>query len=211
MPVKCVIRPEPGRDLSLAVAAADRLVDYSRNFSRLVPHDLNAAAAVAVQNLPEMMVSATMLSLAIEMYLKVALAAEGTPVPQSHDLGHLWKELSAPPQAAIETRFQRSAGPLHAVTGIELQIKTDNQFPPDGPSKPWSTVREPESASKVLQMAGKGFTTWRYLYEMAEHGAIFEITYDFGRLQRVASAVRDELPQEILRRASNLSGKAAGT
>ena len=114
-------------DFRTALIAADAFRTQAKRFiSNLPQGSLDEAAQFSVRNLGEFIASATILALALELYLKALRIAIGSPASETHHLWSLYKHLPVDLKKAIETQYDQinteQVGKL-ASLHLELSIR----------------------------------------------------------------------------------------
>ena len=126
--------PEKIYSPDIALKAADAFRSHSQIFIGSLGNSLDRAAQHAAQNLGDFIASATMLSLALELYLKALRATINITIPETHDLWALYKKLPQELKKSIECSYTKiNSNNEEKLAGLELAIWVGRQPPIDDP------------------------------------------------------------------------------
>ena len=183
------------RDLTVALIAADEFLRVSRLFTDSLPKDLIQAANVAVRNTGGLIVSATTLVLATELYLKSLLFLLGTDVAETHNLWDIFKRLPTEVKQGIENefkaRFVSSANQPDGANqphGLKVAIWVRGQS--EKPALSDTPQEWKRDLKSILRDSRNAFVSWRYLYEMGQEGKHVFFNYEYGSLGLLCEIVR---------------------
>ena len=116
---------QPGSaHIATAVASADAFVSQARAAWLRFEEDPERADATAGKHIGELIVSATNLSLAIELYLKALLLENGLAAQKTHELPQLFRCLPRKIQLDIEAQYDvlRKSEEEGKLAGLSLHI-----------------------------------------------------------------------------------------
>ena len=166
---------------SVALAAAETFLRYSRQFIDTLPKDQKQAANIAVRNIGGLVASATTLSLATELHLKSLLMFFTTDIPESHDLWGIFKRLPIDVMEGIEKEFDERYASFPKDEHLALNLII---LPLKQPKNPLVDSPAPgrDDVKSILKRSRNAFILWRYLYEKGEDWRHFSITYECGGL-----------------------------
>jgi HEPN domain-containing protein len=168
----------PGEFLVIFLSA-DAFRALSRPFRQTVAGlNIDAAKIEATKDMGGLVASATNLALSVELYLKALRMPTGLSPNQTHNLDELYAELPRDLRQSVEAAYEATAKPApDSVIALNLPIKRK-----DGPEvRPPEPVGPDHSLPAVLQRSRRLFETWRYLYETAASGKVFQ-PYEFHYL-----------------------------
>lgn len=148
------------------------------------------------QNFGNLVVCATNLSFALELYLKSLLALLGLQVPNTHDLLKLYNNLPSEIKSEIEERYERgrtTPSPVHASITVAKAIR------PETPKWSDNTV-ESKALANVLERSKDMFKTWRYIFEGQPkeegfHSYKFEYLLLLFACVAVRATIKDQMEQ----------------
>lgn len=179
-------------DFRTAVLTGDAFFKHAMMFVNSLSPDIEKSHIQAAANIGELTASATMMPLAIELYLKALLLVYGKAAPKTHELPSLYAALPEGVKKACLTTYEsfRQNEPS-GTAGLELQIVNNRR----NPSPKWDdnlTQRSSDhSLPAVLQRSSSAFVTWRYLFAINTHEGTQAISYEFLRLSFAARCFRD--------------------
>ena len=174
--------------VSAAIASGDAFRDHAEAFCRLVEADSGAADRVAKKDIGELIVSATSLALALEIYLKALLLVLGQPAPTIHNLEQLLNLVPKKQRQAIEAAYnkRRASEQPEDTSGVSLHIvHHGGEFPPFERPGPLSM-----NLSPLLRRNASAFMTWRYLFAHGPTKSGEPLSYEYVRLRFAADAIR---------------------
>lgn len=186
--------PRKAYDVGTALVAADAFRQHAHIFLNAIGTDMEAAHHRAIQRLGELIASATELTLAVELYLKILWMRLGLNVPETHDLWSLFKNL---PNEQLRTSIIKAYDNSNPVTGsevasLELAISV-GPFQEDqmqAAETERTKKKHGPSLKAVLLRCSNGFQAWRYLHEQGKPGQVRLVEYEFARLDTIAEVVR---------------------
>ena len=183
-------------DRNLAVGAADSFRAHSEIFIRSVGDDLNEAQQRIRRDMGGLVASATMLALALELYLKALHISIHSHVPEGHHLWTLYKGLPNDLKQSLEAQYN------HANTGLGLGKAVEHRLTLVAVTKPDEIPGEddgpfPEDSrvdlKSVLVRSSDAFITWRYLHEGGKKGVMVYYRYEFYRLGLICDVIRKHI------------------
>ena len=148
--------------VSAAIASGDAFRDHAEAFWHLVEEQSGQADKVAETNIGELIVSATSLALALEIYLKALLLVLRQPAPTVHDLDRLLSLVPKKQRQALEAAYSKSRSTEQSddTSGVSLHVvQNGEETPPFERSSSLSMNLTP-----LLRRNAGAFTTWRYLF-----------------------------------------------
>jgi hypothetical protein len=181
-------------DLGAAVLAGDAFLRHANEFIQFASGGLEAANNKAAANLGELIASATLLPLAIEIYLKALLLKHGKPAPKTHELATLFKNLPNDLQRSSIAKYEA----LRKVEGagvatFEIQISSRRHTPKPNWRDDVSQNPTDYSLAAVLQRSSSAFVSWRYLFASNPQADTHAYSYEFLRLSFAAQCFRVQL------------------
>ena len=182
----------PPPDVGAATMCADAFYRSSLGFIRAVPADISLSGRYAGSNLGEMVVSATNLAFAIELYLKALILQSGNAFPHIHLLSDLYRLLPLGLQDEIGSAFQARMDQADkvATAGVVVQIRLSSAGePPFNNRGPL-----PRGCVALLQRSAHMFVTWRYLFAHGETEPGKPIRFEYVSLCVLAEELRARLP-----------------
>ena len=196
-------RPKKQYDAGTALVAADAFYTHSRSFIPEIGPDINVAHQKAAQNLGGLIASATMLALAVELYLKAIRIVTGLSVSETHDLWSLYKSLPQNLKISIEALFGALL-PRDTSKTAELEVAVWVGKAPSHSPDGWdekSPHSKDVSVKAVLRRSSNAFITWRYLHEGGVPGQYMVYRYEFIRLELIAQSLRKHIVELISRQS----------
>jgi HEPN domain-containing protein len=182
--------------IGMAVKTADVFFEQSQQFIEEIGPDINVANQKAVQNLGGLTASATMFSLAVELYLKTVRFAKGLSVPDTHHLWSLYRSLPQDLKTSIESKYES----LHSAQSIktaELIVALWFGMSENDLNKKFDESRKTRSkdlsVKGVLLRSSDAFITWRYFHEKGADGKLGIFRYEFLRLGLIGRATRSHI------------------
>ena len=189
--------PENIYSPDIALKAADAFRSHSQIFIGSLGNSLDRAAQHAAQNLGDFIASATMLSLALELYLKALRATINITIPETHDLWALYKKLPQELKKSIECSYTKiNSNNEEKLAGLELAIWVGRQPPIDDPPEVNKEKEKTDSYNdlrSVLFRSRNAFQTWRYLHEMGKKNCYVLFKYEFHRLGLICDIIREHI------------------
>ena len=179
--------------VSAAIASGDAFRDHAETFWRLVEADSGAADKVAEEHIGELIVSATSLALALEIYLKALLLVLRQPAPTVHDLDQLLNLVPKKQRQAVEAEYKkrRTSEQPEDTSGVSLHIvHHGGETPPFERPGPLSM-----NLSPLLRRNASAFMTWRYLFAHGPTRNGEPLSYEYVRLRFAAEAIRGAIVQ----------------
>ena len=185
-------------DIPAAIASADAFLSHATQFWAMVQKDPKNAGEIASKNIGELVVSATSLSLAIELYLKALLLVLGQPTPKVHDLPVLLGATPAKARQDIEAEYSRlrAAEDPDGSSGVSLHVVRKGGIVPSfGPA----TATLGMSLDSVLRRNATAFQTWRYLFANGPTLNESPLRFEYLRLWFAARSARHALTTHYAR------------
>ncbi len=173
-------------DVDTAIRCAEAFFQTAMGFvDRMLSSGLRPAA-YAIDNLPEMSVSATNMSFAIEVYLKALIAHNDIEYPPMHDLAKLYEKLPKGIQNAVSSAYLARTAALDGAkdVGIVLQI---------GRGQAPELRTYPRGCLSLLKRSDRMFVTWRYVFAHGD-AASAELRFEYTLLRIIAEELRAQLP-----------------
>ncbi len=185
-------------DPKVAIIVADDFRKHSKTFVDSLPKaDLNEVAHFAVNNLGGLIASATMLALALELYLKALRITIALPVNETHHLWSLYKDLPVEIKSSIETYYnQLNVRKPGKTAGLILKLSVDpiNNNDSDGSDESEQNKRNSRDDLKsLLVKSSDAFITWRYIHEGGRKGKYMYYDYEFLRLDLMCDIIRNHI------------------
>lgn len=172
---------------AVAVASADEFIRAASAFTLQIPDDRTEAANFGLMNPGGMVASATNLALGIELLMKALLLHHGRPVPHTHELPALFKDLPATVIKEIEDTYNRiDQAEAAAHRSMEL-------VPMHGVSPASHPPVSDHSLRAVLQRNSNAFVFWRYGFEQMRNLSNVRFRYEIDALFNVANSLREQL------------------
>jgi len=183
-------------DPKTALAAADSFRRHSNSFIRKTGTNMKNAHKKAVNNLGELIASATMLALSLELYLKALRMILDLSIPHTHHLWSLYKTLPKEVKDSIETDYDNdklNRDVCGYVDTFQIAIWVDGlgTNPPDRPDE--LDDLEQIDLKSVLVRSSDAFKTWRYMHEGGKVGQYAYYNYEFARLELICNVVRSHI------------------
>jgi hypothetical protein len=151
--------------------------------------DLREGILSPSRSLGDLVVAATNLSFALELYIKTISVGAQMAVPRTHDLGKLYAALPncfrVVTEDSYETRKENWYGKR---ASISIAVGRPHQKPPE-----WDdNRREPQDLGAVLNRSGDLFSSWRYIWEFTEagQGKYQYHRFEYGLLLCACQAIR---------------------
>ena len=177
--------------VSAALASGDAFRDHAESFWRLVENQSGEADKVAEAHIGELIVSATSLALALEIYLKALLLVLGQPAPTVHNLDQLLDLIPKKHRQAVEANYNkhRSAENPEHTSGVSLHVVHHG-----GPTPPFERATALSmSLGSLLRRNAGAFVTWRYLFAHGPTKTGEPLSYEYVRLRFAADAIRSAI------------------
>jgi hypothetical protein len=184
---------QPGEaDFRTAVLTGDAFFKHAMMFIQSLSPDIEKSHNQAAADIGELTASATMMPLAIELYLKALLLMYGKAAPKTHELPSLYAALPEDvKKSCLATYESFRRNETSGTAGLHLQI-FNNQRNPNPKWEDNLTQRISDySLPAVLQRSSSAFVTWRYLFTIHAQGAPQAISYEFLRLSFAARCFRE--------------------
>ena len=182
------------RDTRVALGCAEAFEQAGERFVTRIGDDVKRRTPAPPTNIGRLVVSATNIAFALELYIKTLLAEMQVNVPRGHDLGKLYAEIPR----AVRDEIQKSYATFRqAWYGRRASVTIAK-----GPLTPprWDDSRGlSNDIEPVLIRSGDVFSSWRYIYEFTEPD---QAGYQFHRLEyacllcacrAIRSAIKDRL------------------
>lgn len=176
----------PARNPRLVLDSADAFHGLARQFLSSIRQHVNFAWKDAQNDPGGLVASATNLSFAVELYLKLLHILLCQPIPHTHNLLQLFSALPQDVQKALIRAYDAIGCPsLEVACGIILQLSvrpiTNDDPPPE--ECPDHGLRA------VLNRGRDAFDTWRYIYERVDQD-VGTFEYEFRWLDNAATVFR---------------------
>ncbi|MFZ2147987.1 MAG: hypothetical protein WAV28_12265 [Sedimentisphaerales bacterium] len=185
------------RDSQAALVCGEAFQRLSKEFISRIGAIKEKSSQAMSNELGDMVVCATNLGFAIELYLKALLTQFDLPVPQVHDLRALYDMIPQPVRAIIEsvydTALPEQARQLYGRVSITL-AKSPIEGPIEEPL--WDDYSKVSSAlPDVLARSRDLFQSWRYIFEFTQpEDSPYQFhQFDYGLLWCAAEAIRVEI------------------
>lgn len=186
---------KPGTaDLGTAILTGDAFFKLASKFIQSVTPDIQTAHHGAAQNIGDLIASATMLPLSIELYLKALLLKYDKPAPKTHELPVLYSALPQSIKHSCEERyesFRKTEG--SGTASFKFQIFSRSKVPNPKWREDLPQDSLDYSLTAVLMRSSSAFVTWRYLFAINPQTTPEIMTYEFLRLSFAARSFRAEL------------------
>jgi hypothetical protein len=144
------------------------------------------------KGLGDVVVFATNLTFAIELYLKSLLMLCNLNVPRTHNLIDLYEKLPRPVIEIIESTYDASWLKQANELGVHMGF-TFTKGPTKTPE--WDNYRERFTLSNLLARSRNLFVDWRYVFEFRQpDNSLYQFHhFDYGFLWVAAEAIRFEI------------------
>ncbi|MBN2020294.1 MAG: hypothetical protein JW749_08720 [Sedimentisphaerales bacterium] len=180
------------RDPQAALVCAEAFQRLAKEFIPRIGAIKENSSQVMSSELGDLVVCATNLGFAIELYLKALLMWLDLPVPHEHDLRLLYDRIPQSVRAIIENVYD---------TALPDQVRqlygrvsfTIAKGPLEEPR--WDGYKVSTSLPDVLARSRDLFPSWRYIFEFTQHEDIpYQFhQFEYGFLWCAAEAIRVEI------------------
>jgi len=181
------------RDAEAALACGEAFQKLAREFIPRISLIGVKPAKTFPYELGDLVACATNLGFAIELYIKALLTHLGLPVPQVHNLRHLYDSIPQPVREVIEGTYD--AALLDQIRQLYGRVSiTLAKGPLEEPT--WTQYDEvPLTLPDLLARSRDLFQSWRYIFEFSqpEDGSYQFHQFEYGLLWCAAEAIRIEI------------------
>lgn len=179
-----------------AVAGADEFALLAQEYLQQLPRPTLERAQAALLNPGGLLVSATNLSLAIELLLKALLVHDGINAPHTHKLHDLYVLLPQGRANSIATRFETITPHFSEKHECIEILPLANQL---------AALTNPtdHSLNALLLRNADAYVLWRYTFSNVRGGPSVRLRYEFADLFRAAAAIRAEFGPVTIGPVSN--------
>ena len=184
-------------DPKVALDAADAWLRFALVFAEEIAADPDNGPRRALENLGELVVSATQLLTAIEYYLRALGMRLKLELTRKHELLPLFRALPNGLQDRIEQNTRAVAPGLDGrAKAVELiwYVAAPGQSPPRQPSND-SGRSAAKDAHELVRRYSSLLNDWRFLFERGTVGQYSRLHYDFDELRRLALGIRQTIVQ----------------
>jgi hypothetical protein len=163
-----------------------------------LPDDLDEVNKMPVQ-LDVLAASATNRILALELYFKALLVAEGRPIPWDHDLIVLFEANSQAVRDSLEVCFEEKCADISPSTALALvgAFQLGNEIQDEAVSQAYAKRPAGKSLVAMLERNRRGFAISRYLFENAVHNKPSLFVYEYRHLGIVCDLMRSMMELAI--------------
>jgi len=187
--------PRRNRDISSSLDCAEAFQRAAEPFLHRIAEDVKGGGTQPPSRIGDLVVAASNLAFAVELYIKTLLAQLQHDVPRGHNLGKLYDAIPQPVRDEIEKScyaiWLRDWSGRHA--GITIA-----KGPADTPK--WNDHRiKSKHLGELLTIMGDVFSSWRYIYEFTEPSQSnyqfhrFEYGLLFSVCEAISAAINDRL------------------
>ena len=187
--------PPGDRNISASLDCAEAFQRASEPFLARIAKVVKGGGTQPPSHIGDLVVAASTLAFAVELYIKTLLAQLSHDVPRGHDLGKLYAAIPQPVRHEIETScfaiWKRDWYGRHA--GITIA-----KGPADTPK--WDDYRiKSKDLGQLLATMGDVFSSWRYVYEFTEpdQGNYQLHRFEYGLLFSVCEAIRASIDDRL--------------
>ena len=193
------IIPAGNADTNSAIASADAFLRHAETFWALVQPEHQDIEKIAHANLGELVVSATSLALAIEIYFKILLLLLEQAAPKKHDLPMLYERLPKKVRQSIEAQYDefRSKEDPEDTAGVSVHIVSQVGTEPSFNRRSGMPSMRLEA---LLSRNADAFITWRYLFAHGPTKSGAPLSFEYIRLSYLAKSLRTQVMSEYTRR-----------
>ena len=201
--------PRRNRDISASLDCAKAFQRAAEPFLARITEDVKGGGTQPPSHTGDLVVVASNLAFAVELYIKTLLAQLQHDVPKSHHLGKLYWEIPQNVRDEIEKSWRE-------IVNRDWYGKRASITIVKGPADP--PIRDDSRSrficlEEVLGRSGDVFSSWRYIYEFTEpdQGNYQFHHFEYGLLSSACEAIRVAINERLQNSAGGMvSGEADG-
>jgi hypothetical protein len=157
--------PSGARDPKAAALCAQAFRALAEPFIDRIPSEVPGASSETVPpRLGNLVSSATNLGLSIEICLKALRAQLALPIPRTHDLWELYKDLPQHVRSTVEADYDIGRQTLPRGTHLSVTLAKGPIAPPSWESYESLSMALPDLLQRTRELP----VSWRYIYEFEE-------------------------------------------